>query len=57
MNAWEEADATGEIIKVICDTCRYPKMYDQVRTGPGDMAPPQLYRWTFDLVTGQMTEE
>ncbi|MEM6908370.1 MAG: carotenoid oxygenase family protein [Pseudomonadota bacterium] len=57
VNAWEETDASGKIIKVVCDTCRYPKMYDQVRTGPGDMAPPQLYRWTFDLTTGQMTEE
>lgn len=57
VNAWEEVDASGKTVKVVCDTCRYSKMYDQVRTGPGDMAPPQLYRWTFDLASGQMTEE
>lgn len=56
VNAWEEHDPSGAIAKVHCDVCRYAKMFDQVRTGPGDMAPPQLYRWSFDLALGKMTE-
>jgi carotenoid cleavage dioxygenase-like enzyme len=56
VNAWEERDADGSVTSVTCDVSRYAKMFDQVRTGPGDMAPPQLYRWKFDLRSGTMTE-
>ncbi|MFM9978038.1 MAG: carotenoid oxygenase family protein [Sphingomonadaceae bacterium] len=56
VNAWEEPNAEGEVVKVVCDVSRYAKMFDQVRTGPGDMAPPQLYRWEFDLRNRTMTE-
>jgi carotenoid cleavage dioxygenase-like enzyme len=56
VNAWEETDAAGKVTDVYCDVTRYPKMFDAVRTGPGDPAPPQLYRWHFSLVTGKLTQ-
>jgi carotenoid cleavage oxygenase len=56
VNAWEQCDATGKVTDVYCDVSRYPKMFDAVRTGPGDPAPPQLYRWHFSLTTGKLTQ-
>lgn len=56
LNAWDERDADGKVTRVVCDISRYAKMFDQVRTGPGDMAPPQLYRWEFDMTSNRMTE-
>jgi carotenoid cleavage dioxygenase-like enzyme len=57
VNAWEECDASGAVVSVTCDVARFPKMFDKVRTGPGDMAPPQLYRWHFDCKTNVLREE
>lgn len=57
VNAWEEHSADGSIAKVHCDVIRRDSMFASDSTGPGDMAIPQLYRWTMDLGTGAMTEE
>lgn len=56
VNAWEETDQHGAVSDIYCDVARYPKMFDAVRTGPGDPAPPQLYRWRFNLATSKLTE-
>lgn len=57
VNAWDERGADGEITHVHCDVVRHPKMFDEERLGPGSEAPPQLYRWTFNLETGAMSEQ
>lgn len=33
---------------VTIDVCQYDRIADADRTGPGDTAPPQLWRWTID---------
>jgi carotenoid cleavage dioxygenase len=48
MNAW--ADGT----KVVCDVGRHEYMW---RDSMNDFAPSYLWRWTFDLAAGKVTEE
>ena len=57
VNAWEERGEDGRIACVHCDVIRRDSMFAGDTTGPGDMAIPQLYRWTMDLVSGRMSEE
>ena len=57
MNAWEERDESGSVARIHCDVCRFEKMFDEVRSGPGEGTVPQLYRWTMNLVTGEMSEQ
>ena len=57
MNAWEEINESGVVTKIHCDVCRFEKMFDEVRSGPGDATIPQLYRWTVDFETGRVSQE
>ena len=57
VNAWEERGSDGSVVRVHCDVIRRDSMFASDSTGPGDMAIPQLYRWTMDLQTGRMSEE
>ncbi|MDJ0642141.1 MAG: carotenoid oxygenase family protein [Erythrobacter sp.] len=57
VNAWEERAEDGSVTRVHCDVIRRDSMFASDSTGPGDMAIPQLYRWTMDLETGRMSEE
>ncbi|GAB5414268.1 MAG: carotenoid oxygenase family protein [Congregibacter sp.] len=57
VNAWEELDANGNLARIVCNVIQFNKMFDEVRTGPGDPAPPQLYRWEICLSTGRLTKE
>ncbi len=41
--------------RVIIDVSRHPKMFQKDQNGPNE-GVPLLWRWTFDLATGQATE-
>lgn len=56
VNAWEVYDDQGALSEIVCDVIQFPKMFDEDRSGPGD-AIPQLYRWVFNMKTGQMSNE
>ena len=54
MNAWDgpNADSTGD--EVVLDAGRHAAMW---RGGPSDFEPSYMWRWRFDLATGQVREE
>jgi 8'-apo-carotenoid 13,14-cleaving dioxygenase len=47
-NAYEDGD------RVVLDAVRHDQAFDPTRTDPD--GPPQMYRWTLDLVTGTVHE-
>lgn len=39
------------------EVCQYDRVADTDRTGPGDTAPPQLWRWTIDELRSEVRRE
>jgi carotenoid cleavage oxygenase len=54
LNAYSE-DRNGQEVLVL-DVCRYDRMFDRDRRGPGGVVPT-LDRWTINLATGAVTSE